>query len=202
MIMLRRNFIKKSVLSVPLLASVPAISLGSSSLQVGLAQWSLHRALQSKKIDNLEFAQIAKEKGYEVHGCDQKLYHPMDKVLQRASIKVDEGYDEKNLPSNIDIFVIGNVISRGNPLMEHILTKGYRYCSGPDFLYEHIIRNKHVIAVSGTHGKTSVSAMTSKIFLDQQPETGYLIAGETKDFPCSSKFGSGDFFVLEADEYD
>ena len=119
-------------------------------------------------------AQLAKEKGYEVHGCDQKLYHPMDKVLQRASIKVDEGYDEKNLPSNIDIFVIGNVISRGNPLMEYILTKGYRYCSGPDFLYEHILRNKHVIAVSGTHGKTSVSAMTSKIFLDQQPETCLL----------------------------
>ena len=70
-------------------------------------------------------AQLAKEKGYEVCGCDQKLYHPMDKVLQRASIKVDEGYDEKNLPSNIDIFVIGNVISRGNPLMEYILTKGY-----------------------------------------------------------------------------
>jgi UDP-N-acetylmuramate: L-alanyl-gamma-D-glutamyl-meso-diaminopimelate ligase len=147
-------------------------------------------------------AQLAKEKGYEVHGCDQKLYHPMDKVLHRASIKVDEGYDEKNLPSNIDIFVIGNVISRGNPLMEYILTKGYRYCSGPDFLYEHILRNKHVIAVSGTHGKTSVSAMTSKIFLDQQPETGYLIAGETKDFPSSSRLGSGDFFVLEADEYD
>ena len=147
-------------------------------------------------------AQLAKEKGYEVHGCDQKLYHPMDKVLQRASIKVDEGYDEKNLPSNIDIFVIGNVISRGNPLMEYILTKGYRYCSGPDFLYEHILRNKHVIAVSGTHGKTSVSAMTSKIFLDQQPKTGYLIAGETKDFPSSSKLGTGDFFVLEADEYD
>ena len=72
-------------------------------------------------------AQLAKEKGYEVHGCDQKLYHPMDKVLQRASIKVDAGYDEKNLPSNIDIFVIGNVISRGNPLMEYILTKGFRY---------------------------------------------------------------------------
>ena len=125
-------------------------------------------------------AQLAKEKGYEVCGCDQKLYHPMDKVLQRASIKVDEGYDEKNLPSNIDIFVIGNVISRGNPLMEYILTKGYRYCSGPDFLYEHILRNKQVIAVSGTHGKTSVSAMTSKIFLDQQPETGYLIKTKTE----------------------
>ena len=147
-------------------------------------------------------AQLASEKGMQVSGCDENVYPPMDQVLFSKGISIDEGYNPKNLPKDVDMVVVGNVIARGNPLMESILNKGIDFISGPEFLSKYLLSNRHVIAVSGTHGKTSVSSMITKVLLENKIDCGYLIAGRAKDLSSTASLGKHNYFVIEADEYD
>ena len=147
-------------------------------------------------------AQLAIQKGFKVSGCDENIYPPISNVLKELEIKVDQGFETKNYSENIDLFIVGNVVSRGNPLMEKILNNKNEYLSGPEFLYQYILKDRHVISVSGTHGKTTTSAMISKILMDAKVDAGYLIAGKVNGFDTSAKLGNNDFFVVESDEYD
>ena len=146
-------------------------------------------------------ALLGKEKGMDVSGCDENIYPPMSDHLNEMGININEGYDVSNIP-DADYYVIGNSISRGNPALEYLLSKKANLLSGPEWLYETVLKHKRVIAVSGTHGKTTTTAMIAWIFEDQGINAGYLIAGKPKDFKKSARFGSEDIFVIEADEYD
>ena len=146
-------------------------------------------------------ALLGKEKGMDVSGCDENIYPPMSDHLNEMGININEGYDVSNIP-DADYYVIGNSISRGNPALEYLLSKKANLLSGPEWLYETVLKHKRVIAVSGTHGKTTTTAMIAWIFEDQGINVGYLIAGKPKDFKKSARFGSEDIFVIEADEYD
>ena len=147
-------------------------------------------------------AQLAAEKGIKVSGCDENVYPPMDQVLLSNGITIDEGYNPKNLPKDVDLVVVGNVIARGNPMIEEILNKGIDFISGPEFLSKYLLAKRHVVAISGTHGKTSVSSMVTKVLLDNGVDCGYLIAGRAKDLAATASLGTHEFFVIEADEYD
>ena len=147
-------------------------------------------------------AQLATEKGFEVYGCDENVYPPISDVLKNLGIKIDKGFSEKLYSQNIDLFIIGNVVSRGNPLMEKILDEEKDYSSGPEFLYDYFLKDRHVISVAGTHGKTTTSAMITKILNDSGLDIGYLIAGKLKDFSKTAVLGKDKFFVIESDEYD
>ena len=146
-------------------------------------------------------ALMGKEKGIEISGCDENIYPPMSDHLQDMGIEIIEGYDSSELPV-ADYYVIGNSISRGNPALEYLLSKKSNLISGPEWLYDYVIKDKKVIAVSGTHGKTTTTAMIAWIFEDNNIDVGYLIAGKPKDFEKSARLGSEDIFVIEADEYD
>ena len=146
-------------------------------------------------------ALLGKEKGIEISGCDNNIYPPMSDHLKDMGIEIIEGYEASKLPE-ADYFVIGNSISRGNPALEYLLSKKANLISGPEWLYKSILRDKKVIAVSGTHGKTSTTAMIAWIFEDQGIDVGYLIAGKPKDFEKSARMGNDEIFVIEADEYD
>lgn len=147
-------------------------------------------------------AQLAKAKGFKVTGCDHHVYPPMSTQLEAAGIELIEGFDPSQLDLQPDIFVIGNVVSRGNPLMEAILNRNLPYISGPQWLAENILRDRWVLAVSGTHGKTTTSSMLAWILDYAGFEPGYLIGGVPQNFPTSAALGASDFFVIEADEYD
>ena len=147
-------------------------------------------------------AQLAAEKGIKVSGCDENVYPPMDQVLLSNGIAIDEGYNPKNLPEDVDLVVVGNVIARGNPMIEEILNKGIDFISGPEFLSKYLLAKRHVVAISGTHGKTSVSSMVTKVLLDNGVDCGYLIAGRAKDLDATASLGTHEFFIIEADEYD
>lgn len=146
-------------------------------------------------------AQIAQKKGFEVFGVDQKFYPPMSDELLNAGIKFQEGYEEKNF-IDADLYVIGNSISRGNPLLEVIIEKNKKITSAPAWLYQYVLKEKKVIAVSGTHGKTTVTSMIAHAFKkDGKNNFGHLIAGVPEEIDSWS-LGDGDFFVIESDEYD
>ena len=146
-------------------------------------------------------AQIAQKKGFEVFGVDQKFYPPMSDELLNAGIKFREGYEEKNF-IDVDLYVIGNSISRGNPLLEVIIEKNKKITSAPAWLYQYVLKEKKVIAVSGTHGKTTVTSMIAHAFKkDGKNNFGHLIAGVPEEIDSWS-LGDGDFFVIESDEYD
>ena len=146
-------------------------------------------------------AQIAQKKGFEVFGVDQKFYPPMSDELLNAGIKFQEGYEEKNF-IDADLYVIGNSISRGNPLLEVIIDKNKKITSAPAWLYQYVLKEKKVIAVSGTHGKTTVTSMIAHAFKkDGKNNFGHLIAGVPEEIDSWS-LGDGDFFVIESDEYD
>ncbi len=147
-------------------------------------------------------AQLAMQKGIEVAGCDENIYPPMSNILAEQSIKVDQGFNTDNITDDIDLYVIGNVVSRGNPLMEEILNKKLSFVSGPHFLTEIILENRHVIAISGTHGKTSTSSMITKVLIDAGLDVGYMIAGRALDLDSTASLGTHKYFVIEADEYD
>ena len=147
-------------------------------------------------------ALIARELGYEVAGSDAQVYPPMSTQLEKAGIVLDEGYKTDSLPEDCDIFIIGNAISRGNEQFEEILEQGYRYTSGPQWLYENVLHKRWVIAVAGTHGKTTASSMLAWILEDAGLKPGYLIGGMMQNFPQSANLGQDPFFVIEADEYD
>ena len=144
---------------------------------------------------------LGKENGIDISGCDENIYPPMSDHLEEMGIQIMQGYDASFIP-DADRYVIGNSISRGNPALEYLLSTKADLISGPDWLYKTILKDKKVIAVSGTHGKTTTTAMIAWIFEDQGIDVGYLIAGRPKDFHKSARRGKDDIFVLEADEYD
>jgi len=147
-------------------------------------------------------AQLAQAAGHKVSGCDVHVYPPMSDQLLAAGVRVIEGYGADQLSIAPDIWVIGNVVTRGNPLMEAILDGGMDYISGPQWLAQNVLRNRHVLAVAGTHGKTTTTAMLSKILDSAGLDPGYLIGGVPQDFAQSARLGRGSLFVIEADEYD
>ncbi|MEO8506986.1 MAG: UDP-N-acetylmuramate:L-alanyl-gamma-D-glutamyl-meso-diaminopimelate ligase [Betaproteobacteria bacterium] len=150
-------------------------------------------------------AAIAKAAGHAVSGCDANVYPPMSTQLKGLGIGLTEGWDAaqiKGVARDADVFVIGNVVSRGNPLMEAILNTGRPYISGPQWLYEHVLADRWVLAVAGTHGKTSTTAMLAWILDYAGMAPGFLIGGAPVDFPVSARLTDSAFFVIEADEYD
>ena len=147
-------------------------------------------------------AQLAKAAGCRVTGCDHNVYPPMSTQLEAAGIELIEGFSSEQLALAPDVFVIGNVVSRGNPLMEAILDRGLPYMSGPEWLAKNVLQDKWVLAVSGTHGKTSTSSMLAWILEDAGYQPGYLIGGVPANLPASARLSDSGFFVIEADEYD
>jgi UDP-N-acetylmuramate: L-alanyl-gamma-D-glutamyl-meso-diaminopimelate ligase len=147
-------------------------------------------------------AAIAKAAGYRVTGCDANVYPPMSEQLRALGIELTEGFGAEQLSLRPDVWVVGNVVTRGNPLMEAILDAGQRYVSGPQWFAEHVLAGKHVLAVAGTHGKTTVSAMLTWILERAGRGPGFLIGGVANDFPVSARLTSSQLFVIEADEYD
>ena len=147
-------------------------------------------------------AAIAKAAGYRVTGCDANVYPPMSDQLRALGIELTEGFGEQQLVIRPDVWVVGNVVTRGNPLMEAILDHGERYVSGPQWLSEHVLAGKHVLAVAGTHGKTTTSAMLAWILERAGRAPGFLIGGVPMDFPVSARHTGSPLFVIEADEYD
>jgi len=153
-------------------------------------------------------AALAKAHGHKVTGCDQNVYPPMSTQLEQLDIKITEGYDSNQIEIKPDIFIIGNIISRGNLLIESILNNKLPYQSGPQWLYENILHNKWVLAVAGTHGKTTTTAMLTWILDFNGLAPGFLIGGIPNNFMVSARLpidnnkNSPSFFVIEADEYD
>ena len=147
-------------------------------------------------------AAIAKAAGYRVTGCDANVYPPMSDQLRALGIELTEGFDADQLKIRPDVWVIGNVVTRGNPLMEAILDQGERYVSGPQWLAEQVLTGKHVLAIAGTHGKTTASAMLAWILERAGRSPGFLIGGAPVDFPVSARHTASPLFVIEADEYD
>jgi UDP-N-acetylmuramate: L-alanyl-gamma-D-glutamyl-meso-diaminopimelate ligase len=158
-------------------------------------------------------AVLARESGYRVTGCDANVYPPMSTQLISHGIELIEGYSPQQVQLSPDLFVIGNAISRGNPLMEEILNRNLPYISGPQWLSEHLLRNKWVLAVAGTHGKTTTSSMLAWILEYGLLAPGFLIGGIPENFGISARLGGNSthqadshepspFFVIEADEYD
>ncbi|GIR08580.1 MAG: UDP-N-acetylmuramate--L-alanyl-gamma-D-glutamyl-meso-2,6-diaminoheptandioate ligase [Gammaproteobacteria bacterium] len=146
-------------------------------------------------------AQMASHLGHDVAGVDQKVYPPMSDELAKSGISFKEGYTEENF-QDADIYILGNVISKDNPLLIKILSHGKNIMSGPEWLYESVLKGKKVIAVSGTHGKTTVTTMIAHALLEQGENPGYLIAGVPKMLKKSWNISDSKFFVIEADEYD
>lgn len=147
-------------------------------------------------------AQIAKAFGHTITGCDAAIYSPMKEQLQNANIAWSEGYQADDLKLKPDIFIIGNAIKRGNPLMEKILNENLPFISGPQWLFENILQKKHVLAVAGTHGKTTTSAMLAWILEENGFNPSFLIGGVPQNFGVSARLTDSPFFVIEADEYD
>ncbi len=147
-------------------------------------------------------ALIARAAGHRVTGCDANVYPPMSSQLAAEGIDLVEGYEAKQLALSADLWVIGNAISRGNPLLEAILERNLPYVSGPQWLAENILRGKWVLAVAGTHGKTTTSAMLAWILADAGLAPGFLVGGVPQNFGKSANFSDSPFFVVEADEYD
>jgi UDP-N-acetylmuramate: L-alanyl-gamma-D-glutamyl-meso-diaminopimelate ligase len=147
-------------------------------------------------------AAIASAAGYRVTGCDANVYPPMSDQLEALGIRLTEGFDEDQISLRPDLWVIGNVVTRGNPLMEAILDRGERYLSGPEWLASHVLRGRHVLAASGTHGKTTLSSMLAWVLERAGRAPGFLIGGVPMDFPVSARHTGSPLFVIEADEYD
>ena len=147
-------------------------------------------------------AALAREAGHRVTGCDEAVYPPMSEQLRALGIELVEGFGAEQLAFAPDQFVIGNVIKRGNPLMEAILDAGVRYTSGPQWLAEHLLHGRHVLAVAGTHGKTTTTAMLAWILECAGLQPGFLVGGVPLNFDVSARLGAGKAFVIEADEYD
>jgi UDP-N-acetylmuramate: L-alanyl-gamma-D-glutamyl-meso-diaminopimelate ligase len=147
-------------------------------------------------------AAIAKQAGHRVTGCDANVYPPMSEQLTALGIDLVEGYGAGQLRFAPDLWVVGNVVTRGNPLMEAILDSAERYQSGPQWLADQVLGTKWVLTVAGTHGKTTTSAMLAWILESARREPGFLIGGIAPDLRVSARLGAGDLFVIEGDEYD
>ncbi len=148
-------------------------------------------------------AKIAREAGHEVTGCDAQVYPPMSEQLRDLGIALHEGYDAGQLDRYpADLYVVGNAMTRGKPVVEEILNRGLPYVSGPQWLAEHVLPGKWVLAVAGTHGKTTTSAMLAWILADAGLDPGFLVGGVPRNFHVSARLTDSPFFVIEADEYD
>ncbi len=147
-------------------------------------------------------AALAREAGHRVTGCDAGVYPPMSDQLRAQGIELVEGWGADQLALKPDLFVVGNVVSRGNALMEAILDAGARYTSGPQWLSEHVLPGRHVLAVAGTHGKTTTTSMLAWILEAAGLQPGFLVGGVPQNFGVSARLGQRETFVIEADEYD
>ncbi len=147
-------------------------------------------------------AALAREAGHRVTGCDAGVYPPMSDQLRSLGIDLIEGFGPEQLALKPDMFVVGNVVSRGNPLMEALLDAGVPYTSGPQWLADHVLAGRHVLAVAGTHGKTGTTSMLAWILEQAGLQPGFLVGGVPQNFGISARTGQGKCFVIEADEYD
>ena len=148
-------------------------------------------------------AKIAREAGHSVTGCDAQVYPPMSDQLRDLGVALHEGYDAAQLERYpADLYVIGNAMTRGKPVVEEILNRGLPYVSGPQWLADHVLPGKWVLAVAGTHGKTTASAMLAWILAEGGLNPGFLIGGVPRNFRVSALLTQSPFFVIEADEYD
>jgi UDP-N-acetylmuramate: L-alanyl-gamma-D-glutamyl-meso-diaminopimelate ligase len=147
-------------------------------------------------------AAIAKAAGHEVSGSDKNVYPPMSTQLEQLGIELEQGYDQRHVDPDFDCVVVGNALSRGLPVVEALLDSGLPYYSGPQWLAENVLRDKWVIAVSGTHGKTTTTSMLAWILEYAGLDPGFLIGGVPSNFGVSARLGGPKFFVVEADEYD
>jgi len=144
-------------------------------------------------------AALARAAGHEVTGCDRNVYPPMSTQLKQLGIEIYEGVDATQLDIKPDCVVVGNVMSRGVEVVEAMLDRGLPYLSGPQWLAENVLHTRHVLAVAGTHGKTTTSGMLAWILEDAGHAPGFLIGGVPANFGESARFGDSEFFVLEAD---
>jgi len=155
-------------------------------------------------------AALAREAGHKVTGCDAGVYPPMSDQLRALGIDLIEGFGADQMALNPDMYVIGNVVSRARlpdgapkfPLMEAILEAGAPYTSGPQWLAEHVLQGQHVLAVAGTHGKTTTTSMLTWVLEQADLQPGFLVGGVPLNFGVSARLGGGKYFVIEADEYD
>jgi UDP-N-acetylmuramate: L-alanyl-gamma-D-glutamyl-meso-diaminopimelate ligase len=147
-------------------------------------------------------AALAREAGHRVTGCDANVYPPMSDQLRALGIDLIEGFGADQLALKPDVFVVGNVVTRGNPLMEAILDAGLPYTSGPQWLAENVLAGRHVLAVAGTHGKTTTTSMLAWVLDQAGLKPGFLVGGVPQNFGVSARLGAGAPFVIEADEYD
>lgn len=147
-------------------------------------------------------AAIAKSLGHKVTGADANVYPPMSTQLEQLGIELTQGWDPAQLEPAPDLVIIGNALSRGNPAVEYVLNTNLRYTSGPQWLAEQVLFDRWVLAVSGTHGKTTTSTMLAWILDFAGLKPGFLIGGIPQNFDCSARLGESPFFVIEADEYD
>ncbi|MFY1020991.1 UDP-N-acetylmuramate:L-alanyl-gamma-D-glutamyl-meso-diaminopimelate ligase [Ectopseudomonas khazarica] len=147
-------------------------------------------------------AVLAKELGHRVTGSDANVYPPMSTQLEAQGIELLQGYDPAHLQPAPDLVVVGNAMSRGNPAVEYVLNQGLPYVSGPQWLADHVLQGRWVLAVAGTHGKTSSSSMLAWVLEHAGMSPGFLIGGVPQNFGISARLGGTPFFVVEADEYD
>lgn len=147
-------------------------------------------------------AAIAKQMGFRVSGCDANVYPPMSTQLEQLGIELKQGYLVEHLADEPDLVIVGNAMARGNVMVEYLLDRKIAYTSGPQWLLDNVLKERWVLAVSGTHGKTTTSSMLTWILQYAGMEPGFLIGGVPQNFDCSARLGNAPFFVIEADEYD
>src|SRR6202011_1074711 len=147
-------------------------------------------------------AAALKERGFKVTGSDENIYPPMSIFLQKHGISLSEGYRPENIPDDVDVVVIGNVIKRGNPEVEAVLNRKLFYVSLPEVLKNHFLRGRHNLVVTGTHGKTTTTALLSWILETAGHKPGYLIGGIPKNLGQGARLNDSKHFVIEGDEYD
>lgn len=147
-------------------------------------------------------AMLARQLGHKVTGSDANVYPPMSTMLLSQGIEIIEGFDPKQLSPHPDLVVIGNAMSRGNPCVEYVLNHNLRYTSGPQWLHDFLLQDRWVLAVAGTHGKTTTASMLTWILEQSGYQPGFLVGGVLGNFDLSARLGESMFFVVEADEYD
>lgn len=147
-------------------------------------------------------ALIARSLGHKVTGSDKNVYPPMSTLLEKEQIQIIDGYEPNQLTPTPDLVIIGNAMSRGNPCVEYILDHNIPYVSAPQWLHDNVLKDRWVIAVAGTHGKTTTAGMVNWILEKADYKQGFMIGGVPGNFDISARLGEGNFFVIEADEYD
>lgn len=147
-------------------------------------------------------AVLAKQLGYQVSGCDEHVYPPMSDQLRSQGIELIQGFDPAQLQPRPDLVIVGNAMKRGNPCLEWLLNQQIPYTSGPEWLYDHVLKDKWVLAVAGTHGKTTTSSLLAHLLQENGFNPGFLIGGIPENFGVSARLTDSAFFVIEADEYD